>query len=145
MDLLGQLLLGVDAEEPIRRQDEQIVILLNLMVKALWVRNYEFFERFVANRAADGDRPIYSGNAAAPCYEPILADDPFDLVLSSWVLVHRDLAHGAILLKQVRARIANVADRNATIRDYRYKQCRTILEPILARNLKKILIKARAN
>ena len=145
MNLLGQLLLRVHSEETVGGQDKQIIILLNLMMKAFWIGNNELLEWLIADSPADCDRAVNPSDATTACYEAILPDDPLHLVFPPRVLVHRDLGHRAVLLEKIGARVANIPNRYAGFLYHSHEQRGPVLEPILAGNLKKVLVQVCAH
>lgn len=58
-NVLGELVLGVDEEEAVGAEDEEVVIVLNLLVITLRVRYYEVLVWHVADGATHADLAVH--------------------------------------------------------------------------------------
>lgn len=106
--LLGQLFLAVNEEETVWRQDKQIVIFLDLVVKALGIGNYEFFVWSIANGTAHRDRAVHPRHPVSIGNQSIYVKYAGNLVLPVRILVHSYLVHLSVSFHQKSARVANV-------------------------------------
>lgn len=91
MDLFGNLLLRVDKDQAVRAQNEHFVIVLDLPMVALRLRNQELLVRLVSNSSTDRYLPIDPRDPILAGDQPIFINNPLLFICPFGILIDRKL------------------------------------------------------
>ena len=110
MELLSQSVLIVDSHEPIRTEQQQVVILFNSHLSDLGFRNDEPLQIKVTDCPRYGQFSVDSLHSIFRRDPAPIINDALALVLSRRSLINCHLTHLARFLRQKGARVAQIGD-----------------------------------
>ena len=96
------------------------------MMAALWIGNYEFFVRSIADRAANRNLTVDPRHSVSIGYQAIHVEYTVDLILPLSILINRHLCHGSVGFYHEATRVAHVAERHFTVLNQAHQKSRTI-------------------
>lgn len=117
MHFFRELLLGVDEEQAVRGEDEEIIVFLDLVMKALGIRNEEFLVGAIADGSTDGNLSVDPGDSVAIGNQPIHVQNPVDLILPFGILINCHLLYDSVGLHDETTGVTDVAERNFSVLD----------------------------